>query len=107
MAPSSLDYEPPEAVTQAAVLAAASQCVELLALIPRALRDKCMVRYLTVNGWSVERVCLGQAWEGKGWGNQGSLPGEGESGDGSNRAGRKCFECVEQNSLAKRPHDPF
>lgn len=99
MVPGPLDRELQEAVTQAARLAGAAQCAELLALIPRTLRAKgaCMVSYLTL---SAERV--GQAWEEKGWGNQGSLPGEGESGDGSNMAGRKCFECVRQNSLAKK-----
>lgn len=52
--------------------------------------------------WMDGLLSDGQAWEGKGWGNQGSLPGEGESGDCSNRTGRKCFECVGQNSLATK-----
>lgn len=54
MVPDSRNPEPQEAVTQAAVLAIAFQYTELLALIPRALRDKCVVSYRTVNGWSTE-----------------------------------------------------
>lgn len=47
MVPGPLDHEPQEAVTQAAALAVASQCAELLAMI---LKGKCVVSYRTVDG---------------------------------------------------------